>query len=326
MLAYVLAIAVAFISFAFYMAAFFFPEVHRKDDFLWSGVGLFYALVLWICAGRITGGVLLGQLAGVALVFWLGWETLTLRRAIAHPEARTEVDESFSLTETLQTAFGKAFSLLRRQAPEPKPSLEKQTEAVADVSQAEPQIPTSEPVPTEMPQPADSKVTTDEPAMADQATPVIVEDTSPQKTPPESPPTPANKPKKAFPNFFKRVPRPSERQRQAAPPQAKNEPTPTTAPTGEAIPQSELVPTETRETTDAPSEATPPQPPTAEMVEAAQAEVNQPPQIDVEEIAPEAQLTPPAEPTGDGDPQVRQELQSSLEEPDNKKADSAESP
>ncbi|MDY7015406.1 MAG: Ycf66 family protein, partial [Cyanobacteriota bacterium] len=61
MLAYILAIAVAFGSFAFYMAAFFFPEVHRKYDFLWSGVGFFYAFVLWICAGRITGGVLLGQ-------------------------------------------------------------------------------------------------------------------------------------------------------------------------------------------------------------------------------------------------------------------------
>ena len=323
MLAYVLAIAVAFISFAFYMAAFFFPEVHRKDDFLWSGVGLFYALVLWVCAGRITGGVLLGQLAGVALVFWLGWETLTLRRAIAHPETRTEVDESFSLTETLQTAFGKAFSLLRRQAPDPKPSLEKQTEAVADVSQAEPQISTSEPVPpiteeapSATPQPAESAVITDEPAKAD---PTPIEDTSSLEIP-QSPATPANKSKRAFPNFFRRVPRPSERQSQA-----KNEPTPPTAPTGEAMPQAEIVPSEVGET-NAPSQATPPQPPTAEMVEAAQAEVNQPPQIDVEEIAPEAQLTPPAEPTGDGDPQVRQELQSSLEEPDNKKSDSAESP
>ena len=319
MLAYVLAIAVAFISFAFYMAAFFFPEVHRKDDFLWSGVGLFYALVLWVCAGRITGGVLLGQLAGVALVFWLGWETLTLRRAIAHPETRTEVDESFSLTETLQTAFGKAFSLLRRQAPDPKPSLE-QTEAVADISQAEPQISTSEPVlsitekaPSATPQPAESAVITDEPAKAD---PTPIEDTSSLETPQSA--TPANKSKRAFPNFFRRrVPSPSESQSLA-----KNEPTPPTAPTGEAMPP-EIVPSEVGET-NAP-QATPPQPPTAEMVEAAQAEVNQPPQIDVEEIAPEAQLTPPAEPTGDGDPQVRQELQSSLEEPD-KKSDAAESP
>jgi Ycf66 protein N-terminus len=91
MLAYILAIAVGLGSFIFYMAAFFFPEVHRKYDFLWSGVGLFYALVLWICAGRITGGVLLGQTAAVALVGWLGWQTLTLRRATTSSTEKTEI-------------------------------------------------------------------------------------------------------------------------------------------------------------------------------------------------------------------------------------------
>jgi hypothetical protein len=50
MLAYILAIAVAVSSLALYLAAFFLPEVHRKNDFIWSGVGLFYALVLWVCA------------------------------------------------------------------------------------------------------------------------------------------------------------------------------------------------------------------------------------------------------------------------------------
>ena len=48
MLAYILALAVGLGSFSIYMAAFFFPEVHRKSDFTWSGVGLFYALIfLW---------------------------------------------------------------------------------------------------------------------------------------------------------------------------------------------------------------------------------------------------------------------------------------
>ena len=82
MLAYILALAVGIGSLAIYMAAFFFPEVHRKSDFIWSGVGLFWALVLWVCAGRITGGVLLGQTAGVALLGWFGWQTLTLRRQL----------------------------------------------------------------------------------------------------------------------------------------------------------------------------------------------------------------------------------------------------
>ena len=80
MLAYILAIAVGLASFGLYMAAFFFPEVHRKSDFVWSGVGLFYGLILWACARTVTGAVLLGQVASVSLLVWLGWEVLTLRR------------------------------------------------------------------------------------------------------------------------------------------------------------------------------------------------------------------------------------------------------
>jgi Ycf66 protein N-terminus len=80
MLSYILAMIVGLGSVAFYMAAFVFPEVYRKGDFIWSGVGFFYALVLWFCAGQIGGAVLLGQTASVALVAWLGWQTLKLRR------------------------------------------------------------------------------------------------------------------------------------------------------------------------------------------------------------------------------------------------------
>ncbi len=89
MLAYILAFMIGSGSFALYMAAFFFPEVHRKNDFIWSGVGLFYALVLWVCAERITGGVLLGQTASVALLSWLGWQTFLLRRQAAPLDQQT---------------------------------------------------------------------------------------------------------------------------------------------------------------------------------------------------------------------------------------------
>ncbi|SKB11628.1 conserved membrane hypothetical protein [Planktothrix sp. PCC 11201] len=91
MLAYILAIAVGLASFGLYMAAFFFPEVHRKSDFVWSGVGLFYGLILWACAGRITGAVLLGQVASVSLLVWLGWEVLTLRRSATPVTEQTPV-------------------------------------------------------------------------------------------------------------------------------------------------------------------------------------------------------------------------------------------
>ncbi|WP_242024468.1 Ycf66 family protein [Trichocoleus sp. FACHB-591] len=91
MLAYILALAVALGSFALYMAAFFFPEVHRKSDFIWSGIALFYALVLWVCAGRITGGVLLGQTASVALLGWFGWQTLKMRWDLTPAEQKTQL-------------------------------------------------------------------------------------------------------------------------------------------------------------------------------------------------------------------------------------------
>lgn len=101
MLAYILALAVGLGSFALYMAAFFFPEVHRKNDLIWSGVGLFYALVLWVCAERITGGVLLGQTASVALLGWLGWQTMTLRRQTTPQEQQTAAPSAAEVKATL---------------------------------------------------------------------------------------------------------------------------------------------------------------------------------------------------------------------------------
>jgi hypothetical protein len=97
MLAYILALAVGLGSFSIYMAAFFFPEVHRKSDFTWSGVGLFYALILWACAGRITGALLLGQMAGVAMLGWFAWETLTLRRQVTPIAEQTPIPQSANL-------------------------------------------------------------------------------------------------------------------------------------------------------------------------------------------------------------------------------------
>jgi hypothetical protein len=74
MLTYVLALVVVLASLGLYSTTFVIPEVSRKNDLVWSGVGLFYGLVLWVCAGRITGGVLLGQMASVTLMGWMGWQ------------------------------------------------------------------------------------------------------------------------------------------------------------------------------------------------------------------------------------------------------------
>lgn len=104
MLANILALAVALGSLAIYLTAFFFPEIHRKSDFIWSGVGLFYALVLWVCSPRITGGVLLGQTASVALLGWFGWQTLTLRYSATPATQRTAVPSKEQLQEQLTSS------------------------------------------------------------------------------------------------------------------------------------------------------------------------------------------------------------------------------
>lgn len=114
MLAHILALAVGLVSFALYMSAFFFPEAYRKSDLTWSGIGLFYALVLWVCAGRITGGVLLGQTASVALLGWLGWQTINLRRELAPSALRTPLPgETKTIVQAVQFKLGELRSRWR---------------------------------------------------------------------------------------------------------------------------------------------------------------------------------------------------------------------
>jgi hypothetical protein len=122
MLAYVLAIAIGLISIIFFLAAFFAPKVHRQDDFLWSGVGLFYALVLWVCAERMTGAILLGQTAATLLLLAYGAETINLRGAIANPD-KIPAMKSFSVSAWLLSSIGGLFSFFRK----PQVKLEKTT-------------------------------------------------------------------------------------------------------------------------------------------------------------------------------------------------------
>ena len=110
MLAYLLGLLVGFGSLAIYLVAFFFPEIHRKNDFIWSGVGLFYALVLWIFAPRITGGLLLGHIASVALLVWFGWQTMSLRRKLTPETQQTPIPSPELIKMSIQEQAAK-FSL-----------------------------------------------------------------------------------------------------------------------------------------------------------------------------------------------------------------------
>ena len=141
MLAYILAIAVGLGSFGLYMIAFFLPEVHRKNDFIWSGVGLFYALILWVCAGRVTGALLLGEIAGVSLLGWLAWETLTLRRSLtpvglqtpltntifSKSSPKSQVKPSPDTQETVQVQTAPSLESEAKKSPSESPTIEEVT-------------------------------------------------------------------------------------------------------------------------------------------------------------------------------------------------------
>jgi hypothetical protein len=106
MLDYFLALVVGFGSLAIYLSAFFFPEIHRRYDFIWSGIGLFYALILWIFAPRITGGLLLGHVASVSLLVWFIAQTLLLRRQLTPPGQQTP----FPSPELIKISFQEQMS------------------------------------------------------------------------------------------------------------------------------------------------------------------------------------------------------------------------
>ena len=115
MLSYALAIAVTLSSLVLFSTAFLIADIHRRDDFLWSGVGLFYALVLWFCARNITGAVLLGQAAATVLIVSYSWQTLKLRKAVANPTKASAIN-NFSVLQKFN-------GLLKRSQLQPQPEV-----------------------------------------------------------------------------------------------------------------------------------------------------------------------------------------------------------
>jgi hypothetical protein len=155
MLTYLLVWVVGLGSLGMYLAAFFFPELHRKNDLIWSGIGMFYALVLWVYSDRIRGGFLLGQTAGVALLVWLGWQTFQLRLQLTPAEQKTPIPDTTALKEKLaglinfgRTRLGSAPGEVKPNAPS-APSLPRVS--APSILESEPGIPKP---PPSMPEPA----------------------------------------------------------------------------------------------------------------------------------------------------------------------------
>jgi|GEM_PF-2671328 len=77
MLSFALVLIVGVGSIGLYLAAYIYPEIHRKTDIWWSGIGLFYALILLIY--RRPLGLLLGHTASVILLVGLSYQALQRR-------------------------------------------------------------------------------------------------------------------------------------------------------------------------------------------------------------------------------------------------------
>ncbi|MFY0609756.1 MAG: Ycf66 family protein [Candidatus Atelocyanobacterium thalassa] len=108
MLVHTLSVTAGLASLFLYLSAFFFPRLHKKDDFFWSGLGLFYSLSLWICVEEVTEGLLLGQLCILILVLSFGWQNFRLRNTMINLEHQTDFTE-FSFLGWIQR-------LLKRQS------------------------------------------------------------------------------------------------------------------------------------------------------------------------------------------------------------------
>ena len=86
MLAYILGLVVGTSSLLILVKAVLAKDLQKEanlfqTDIFWSGVGLFYGLALWVCAERITGALLLGQIASVCLIGWLVVQVQEMRLA-----------------------------------------------------------------------------------------------------------------------------------------------------------------------------------------------------------------------------------------------------
>jgi hypothetical protein len=122
MLTYILVWIISLGSVGLYLIAYLFPEIHRKNDWIGGGVGLFYGLILAANAQTMPAGLLVGHFASVGLILWLGQQMLSQRRLLVTENAprpepgsmrdrlRTLVIQGWKLIEPLMTLMSNAIS------------------------------------------------------------------------------------------------------------------------------------------------------------------------------------------------------------------------
>ena len=116
----VIAITVGLGGFGLYMMPFFFPEVYRKNDMAWSGVGTVYAIALWLSMDQVTLPLLLSQLAIVVLLGRFGWQNLELRRAIAPDAEKTAFpDAGITIAQVIGFKLQQLSHYLTQRSAEP---------------------------------------------------------------------------------------------------------------------------------------------------------------------------------------------------------------
>ena len=143
MLAKILAVLVGLSSVSFYGLAWTFPQLSRRYDVVWAGAGLFYALVLWVCSGQVTGAIALGQLVIIGLLGALAWQVLQLRSGTpGESPALAQGMGAIALAGAVRSRVT-GLSLFKRESieetakpnapaevkPEPKPATEETKEA-----------------------------------------------------------------------------------------------------------------------------------------------------------------------------------------------------
>ena len=180
MLSYALAIAVAVSSLVLFLTAFVMSDIHRRDDFLWSGVGLLYALVLWFCARNITGAVLLGQAAATALLVSYSWQNLKLRKAISNPDKAAEIS-NFSILKKINSLLKRDRTPVPPATTDPiTPKVTEQEIAIPDTTPdrvAEETLPQSKPNPPEANQAIDNRLVAESQVSTDSQPVTLVDNT-----------------------------------------------------------------------------------------------------------------------------------------------------